>query len=108
MLCIKVDVAQHSTDIGRSPKYNKSILEILNDNIYFGEKTQEWYIDYCFHFDNKHEVRTYQRPIANILSVWMIWLHNQCKKLLRQIRMIIANIKKCQLDLIHLNKLFYI
>ena len=24
------------------------------------------YMDYCIHLDNKHEVRQYQRPIANV------------------------------------------
>ena len=42
-LCIQVDITQYLTDMGWNPKYNKSILEILNDNIYFNENTRVVY-----------------------------------------------------------------
>ena len=66
--CIKVNITQHSTGTGWSPKYNKSILKTLNDIIYFNENTKEWYMDYYVHLDNKHEVRIYKKPIDNMPS----------------------------------------
>ena len=65
--CIRVGITQHLTHMRLDSKYDKSILEILNDNIYFTEKIQEWYMEHCIHrLDNKHEVRTYPRPITNM------------------------------------------
>ena len=45
--CIKVDITQQLADMGWNPKYNKSILEILKDNIDFHETTREWHMDCC-------------------------------------------------------------
>ena len=42
-------ITQHLTDMEWNPKYNKSILEILNDSTYFSEKTQKWCIGCCIH-----------------------------------------------------------
>ena len=56
--CIKVDSIQHLTHMRWNLKCNKSISEILNDNIYFNKKTQDWHVDCCTrHLDNKHQVR---------------------------------------------------
>ena len=66
-VCIKVDITPHLTHMGWNAKCNKSILEILNDNIYFKEKRQDWYVDNCVHhLDNKCKVRTHLRPIDNM------------------------------------------
>ena len=65
--CIKLDITPHLTHMGWNSKCTKSILEILNDNIYFKEKRQDWYMDYCVHhLDNKLAVRTHPTPIDNM------------------------------------------
>ena len=48
--CIKVDITQHLTGMGWSSKYNKSILEILNDDIYFNEKTTRLVYGFWYSF----------------------------------------------------------